>query len=64
MKINEKISKLKKTIEEIRNISENLGNKNIYEAKIEELNKEIFILKKGICEGVEDLEEILGEENA
>jgi len=64
MKINDKLSQLKKTIEEIKNISEKLGNDNVFETKIDELNKEISRLKKGISESVEELEEFLGEENA
>ena len=64
MKINEKISLLKKIIQEIKNISENLDNDNNFEKKIDELNKELSVLKKGIRESVEELEEILEEENA
>jgi len=64
MKINEKISLLKKTILEIKNISENLDNHNILEKKIEELNKELSGLKKGISESIEELEEFLEEDNA
>jgi len=64
MNIYDKLSQLKKTIEEIKNISEKLGNDNLFETKIDELNKEISRLKKGISESVEELEEFLGEENA
>jgi len=64
MTINDKLSQLKKTIEEIKNISEKLGNDNVFETKIDELNKEISRLKKGINESIEELDEILGEENA
>ena len=64
MNINDKLFQLKKTIEEIKNISEKLGNDNVFETKIDELNKEISRLKKGISESVEELEEFLGEENA
>jgi len=64
MKINDKLSQLKKTIEEIKNISQKLGNDNVFETKIDELNKEISRLKKGISESIEELEEFLGEENA
>ena len=64
MKIDEKISLLKKIIQEIKNISENLDNDNIFEKKIDELNKELSNLKKGIKESVEELEEFLEEENA
>ena len=64
MKIDEKISLLKKIIQEIKNISENLDNDNNFEIKIDELNKELSELKKGIRESVEELEEFLEEENA
>ena len=64
MKIDEKISLLKKTIQEIKNISENLDNDNNFEKKIDELNKELSGLKKGIRASVEELEEFLEEENA
>ena len=64
MKINDKLSKLKKTIEELKNISENLGNDNVFQTKITELNKEISRLKKGIGDSVEELEEFLGDNNA
>ena len=64
MKIDEKISLLKKIIQEIKNISENLDNDNNFEKKIDELNKELSVLKKGIRESVEELEEFLEEENA
>jgi len=64
MKIDEKISLLKKIIQEIKNISENLDNNNNFEKKIDELNKELLGLKKGISESVEELEEFIEEENA
>ena len=64
MKIDEKISLLKKIIQEIKNISENLDNDNNFEKKIDELNKELLGLKKGVRESVEELEEFLEEENA
>ena len=64
MKIDEKISLLKKIIQEIKNISENLDSDNISEKKIDELHKELSGLKKGIRESVEELEEFLEEENA
>ena len=64
MKINEKISLLKKTIQEIKNISENLHDGNIYQKKIDDLNKELSRLKNGINESVKELEEFLEEENA
>ena len=64
MKIYEKISLLKTTIKEIKNISQNLKIDNISKAKINELNREILRLKSGISENVEELEKILEEENA
>jgi uncharacterized coiled-coil DUF342 family protein len=64
MKNNERISRLKTTIQEIKNISENMNNNNIFKAKIDDLNNEISRLKKGISEGVNELEEFLGEEDA
>lgn len=64
MKINDKISQLKTTIQEIKNISEKLGSDNDFETKIDQLNKEILMLKKGISASVEELEEFLEEENA
>ena len=64
MKIDEKISLLKKTIQEIKNISEKPDNNNVFYNKIEELNNEISSLKKEIRESVEELEEVLGEEDA
>ena len=64
MKINEKISKLKSIIEEIKNISEKLDNYDDLKSKIEESNNEILRLKKGINESVNELEEFLGEEDA
>ena len=60
----EKISLLKNIIKEIQNISENLDNHNNYEKKIDELNKELSVLKKGIRESIGELEEFLEEENA
>ena len=64
MKIEDKISLLKKIIKEIKNISENLDNDNDFEKKIDALNKELLGLKKGIRESVEELEELIEEENA
>ncbi len=64
MTINEKISQIKKTIEEIKNITKNLGNERILESKIEEMRNEILRLKKGIGESIDELDEILGEEDA
>ena len=64
MTINEKLSQIKKTIEEIKNITEKLGNDNALESKIEEMTKEISNLKKGIGESIDELDQILGEEDA
>jgi prefoldin subunit 5 len=64
MTINEKLSQIKKTIEEIKNITEKLGNDNALESKIEEMTKEISKLKKGIGESVDELDQIVGEEDA
>ena len=64
MTINEKLSQIKKTIEEIKNITEKLGNDNDLESKIEEMTKEILKLKKGIGESIDELDQILGEEDA
>ena len=64
MKINERISQLKTTIQEIKNISDKMENNNISKKNIDELNNEITRLKKGISESVNELEEFLGEEDA
>ena len=64
MKIEEKISLLKKTISEIKTISEKLDNDYVYEKKIAELNKEISRLKNGIKESAEELEDFIKEQNA
>ena len=64
MTINEKLSQIKKTIEEIKNITEKLRNDNALESKIEEMTKEISKLKKGIGESIDELDQILGEEDA
>ena len=64
MTINEKLSQIKKTIEEIKNITEKLDNDNALESKIEEMTKEISKLKKGIGESIDELDQILGEEDA
>ena len=64
MTINEKLSQIKKTIEEIKNITEELGNANTLESKIKEMTNEISKLKKGIGESIDELDQILGEEDA
>ena len=64
MTINEKLSKLKTTIEEIKKITKNSGSDNKLESKIEEMTKEISRLKKGIGESIDELDQILGEEDA
>ena len=63
MKIEDKISLLKKTIKEIKNISQNLDHTYISEKKIEELNKEIKRLKNGIRESADELEEFIKDQN-
>ena len=64
MTVNEKLSQIKKTIEEIKKMTRNLGNDNALESKIEEMTKEISKLKKGIEESIDELDQILGEEDA
>ena len=64
MTINEKLSQIKTTIEEIKKITDNLSNDNALELKIEEMTKEISNLKKGIGESIDELDHILGEEDA
>ena len=64
MTINEKLSQIKTTIEEIKKITDNLSNDNALELKIEEMTKEISKLKKGIVESIDELDQILGEEDA
>lgn len=64
MTINEKLSQIKKTIEEIKNISGKLGNDNALKTQIQEMNNEISRLKKGIIDSIDDLDEIIGEEDA
>ena len=64
MTVNEKLSQIKTTIEEIKKMTANLGNDNALESKIEEMTKEISRLKKGIGESIDELDQILGEENA
>jgi len=64
MTVNEKLSQIKTTIEEIKKMTRNLGNDNVLESKIAEMTKEISRLKKGIGESVDELDQILGEEDA
>ena len=64
MTINEKLSEIKTTIEEIKKMTRNLGNDNVLESKIAEMTKEISRLKKGIGESINELDQILGEEDA
>jgi len=64
MTINEKLLQIKTTITEIKNITGNLGNDNALQSKIEEMTKEILKLKKGIRENIDELDQILGEEDA
>ena len=64
MTVNEKLSQIKTTIEEIKKMTANLGNDNVLESKIAEMTKEISRLKKGIGESIDELDQILGEEDA
>ena len=64
MKIEEKISLLKKTIKEIKYITENTDHNYVSKKKFEQLDKEITRLKNGINEIAEELEEYLKEQNA
>ena len=64
MTVNEKLSQIKTTIEEIKKMTGYLGNDNVLESKIEEMTKEISRLKKGIGESIDELDQILGEEDA
>ena len=64
MTVNEKLSQIKTTIEEIKKMTANLGSDNALESKIEEMTKEISRLKKGIGESIDELDQILGEEDA
>tara|TARA_S200000501_G_scaffold20253_1_gene17988 strand:- start:408 stop:608 length:201 start_codon:yes stop_codon:yes gene_type:complete len=64
MTVNEKLSQIKTTIEEIKKMTANLGNDNALESKIKEMTKEISRLKKGIGESIDELDQILGEEDA
>ena len=45
-------------------MTRNLGNDNVLESKIVEMTKEISRLKKGIGESIDELDQILGEEDA
>ena len=64
MTINEKLSKINTTIEEIKKITDNLSNDNALELKIEEMTKEISKLNQGIGESIDELDQILREEDA
>ena len=64
MTVNEKLSQIKTTIEEIKKMTANLGNDNALELKIEEMTKEISKLKQGIGESIDELDQILKEEDA
>jgi prefoldin subunit 5 len=64
MTVNEKLSQIKTTIEEIKKMTANLGHDSALESKIEEMTKEISRLKKGIGESIDELDQILGEEDA
>ena len=56
MTINEKLTQIKTTIEEIKKITDNLSNDNALELKIEEMTKEISKLKQGIGESIDELD--------
>ena len=64
MTTNEKLNQLKNTVKEIKNITSRLEDTNVYISKIDELNKEIIRLKKGINESIDDLEDFLGNKDA
>ena len=64
MTVNEKLSQIKTKIQEVKKMTGNLGNDNVLESKIEEMTKEISRLKKGIGESIDELDQILGEEDA
>ena len=64
MTVNEKLSQIKTKIQEIKKMTGNLGNDNVLESKIAEMTKEISRLKKGIGESIDELDQILGEEDA
>ena len=64
MTVNEKLLQIKTTIEEIKKMTANLDNDSTLESKIEEMTKEISRLKKGIGESIDELDQILGEEDA
>ena len=64
MTTNDKLNQLKSAIQEIKNITSKLENSNVYKSKIDELNKEIIRLKKGINESIDDLEDFLGSKDA
>ena len=64
MTINEKLSEIKKIIDEIKSITERMGNDNVLETQIQQMNNEISRLKKGIDETIDDLDEVLGEKDA
>ena len=64
MTVNKKLLQIKTTIEEIKKMTANLDNDSTLESKIEEMTKEISRLKKGIGESIDELDQILGEEDA
>ena len=64
MTVNKKLLQIKTTIEEIKKITRNLGNDNVLESKIAEMTKEISRLKKGIGESIDELDQIVGDEDA
>ena len=64
MKIYQKISQLKKNMQDIDELTKNIDDSQSHKIKIDELNKEVLRLKNGINESVRELEEFLGEEDA
>jgi hypothetical protein len=64
MTVNEKLLQIKIKIKEIKKMTKNLGNDDVLESKIAEMTKEILRLKKGIGESIDELDQIVGEEDA
>ena len=62
MTINEKLSQIKTTIEEIKKITGNLGNDNTLELKIKEMTKEISKLKELKGQEINEAKKILAFE--
>ena len=64
MTVNEKLSQIKTKIQEIKKMTGNLGNDNALDSRVKEMTKEISRLKKGIGDSIDELDQILGEEDA